>query len=60
MVTEGTTVKLNCRARGYPPPKIEWRREDGQKIVLRDESQNKKEGKRQFLCYIIIQYVAKK
>ena len=44
MVTEGTTVKLDCRARGYPTPKIEWRREDNKNIVLRDSQQTKKEG----------------
>ena len=44
MVTEGTTVKLDCKARGYPTPKIEWRREDNKNIVLRDTQQTKKEG----------------
>ncbi|XP_069194744.1 lachesin isoform X2 [Procambarus clarkii] len=28
VVREGTNVSLECRARGYPPPTVTWRRED--------------------------------
>lgn len=33
-VTEGDNVTLICRARGHPPPRILWRREDGQLLTV--------------------------
>lgn len=44
MVSEGNTVRLVCRAHGYPEPRVEWRREDGRKIALRPAGQAKNEG----------------
>lgn len=38
MVPEGGSAKLVCKARGYPKPKIVWRREDGGTIVARGPS----------------------
>ncbi|XP_059487667.1 lachesin-like isoform X4 [Neocloeon triangulifer] len=38
MVPEGGTVKLTCRARGYPTPHVQWRREDNSEIVIREPS----------------------
>ncbi|XP_058807657.1 lachesin isoform X2 [Phymastichus coffea] len=38
MVPEGGSVKLLCKARGYPKPEINWKREDGQDIVSRAPS----------------------
>ncbi|KOB74922.1 Lachesin, partial [Operophtera brumata] len=34
MVPEGGTARVSCRARGVPPPRVMWKREDGQEIVL--------------------------
>ncbi|KAF2357801.1 Immunoglobulin [Trinorchestia longiramus] len=34
-VVDGGSVTLVCAARGYPAPRITWRREDGDPIVLR-------------------------
>ncbi|GBP44562.1 Lachesin [Eumeta japonica] len=36
MVPEGGTARVSCRARGTPPPRVMWKREDGQDIVVRD------------------------
>ncbi|XP_054159650.1 lachesin-like [Oppia nitens] len=36
VVNEGSDVSLRCRAKGYPPPEITWRREDGERIPLGD------------------------
>lgn len=36
MVPEGGSVKLVCKARGFPKPKITWRREDGGVIITRE------------------------
>lgn len=33
-VNEGDNVTLTCTATGKPTPRIVWRREDGQKIVV--------------------------
>ncbi|XP_050666276.1 lachesin-like [Leptidea sinapis] len=41
MVPEGGAAKLVCKARGYPPPKIIWRREDGGDIISRGGPQGK-------------------
>ncbi|KAK2713504.1 lachesin-like [Artemia franciscana] len=35
LVPEGGSVKLVCRARGYPQPTVKWHRTDGGDIVLR-------------------------
>ncbi|KAF4532668.1 hypothetical protein B566_EDAN002903, partial [Ephemera danica] len=35
MVPEGGSAKLVCKAKGFPRPKIVWRREDGGEIILR-------------------------
>lgn len=45
MVPEGGSAKLVCKARGYPPPKIVWRREDGGDIISRGGPQGKTKGK---------------
>lgn len=44
MVPEGGSAKLVCKARGYPPPKILWRREDGGDIISRSGPQGKTKG----------------
>ncbi|XP_037968569.2 lachesin isoform X2 [Plutella xylostella] len=41
MVPEGGSAKLVCKARGFPPPKILWRREDGGDIISRGGPQGK-------------------
>lgn len=43
MVPEGGSAKLVCKARGYPKPRIVWRREDGGTIVTRGNSLGKVE-----------------
>ncbi|XP_050313906.1 lachesin-like isoform X2 [Anthonomus grandis grandis] len=43
MVPEGGSAKLVCKARGYPQPKIIWRREDSGTILARGNSSSKKE-----------------
>ncbi|XP_015181634.1 PREDICTED: lachesin-like isoform X2 [Polistes dominula] len=35
-VGEGGQVKLTCRARGVPPPRVLWRREDSKGIIIRE------------------------
>ncbi|KDR20347.1 Lachesin [Zootermopsis nevadensis] len=35
MVPEGGSAKLVCKARGFPKPRVIWRREDGGEIILR-------------------------
>ncbi|KAK8750890.1 hypothetical protein OTU49_015044 [Cherax quadricarinatus] len=35
MVPEGSNAPIVCRAKGYPPPKITWTREDQKPIVMR-------------------------
>ncbi|XP_046677770.1 lachesin-like [Homalodisca vitripennis] len=34
-VQEGENATLTCRAKGHPPPRINWRREDSEHIVVR-------------------------
>lgn len=34
VVSEGSNVTLKCRARGHPPPHIQWKREDRKEIPL--------------------------
>lgn len=44
MVPEGGTVRVSCHARGLPPPRVMWKREDGSSIVLRDANGSKNKG----------------
>jgi hypothetical protein len=44
MVPEGGTVKLTCRANGYPVPHVLWRREDNVDIVIKEPSGVKTKG----------------
>ncbi|GLV34373.1 Dpr-interacting protein alpha [Carabus blaptoides fortunei] len=41
MIPEGGTIKLTCRARGYPVPHVLWRREDGSDIIVREPNGQK-------------------
>ncbi|TGZ57520.1 lachesin [Temnothorax longispinosus] len=34
-VAEGDNATLSCRATGHPPPRVSWRREDGEQIMIR-------------------------
>lgn len=45
MVPEGSSAKLICKARGFPKPKITWRREDGREIIDRTGPLGKTKGK---------------
>jgi len=36
-VQEGEDASLVCRATGHPPPRVTWRREDGETISLRKQ-----------------------
>ncbi|XP_037921766.1 protein amalgam isoform X2 [Hermetia illucens] len=42
MVPEGGSAKLMCKARGFPKPKITWRREDGRDIIARSHGTKSK------------------
>lgn len=44
MVSEGGTVKLTCKAKGHPVPHIQWRKEDGGDIIIRDPSGHRSRG----------------
>lgn len=44
MVPEGGSAKLVCKAKGHPKPKIVWRREDGNEIILRGLQSTKSKG----------------
>lgn len=37
-VSEGENVTLNCQATGTPKPRVSWRREDGQHILIRNST----------------------
>jgi len=41
IIPEGGSARLQCKARGHPPPTISWQREDGQQIVLRQGRKHK-------------------
>lgn len=44
-VREGDNATLTCKAVGHPQPRIVWKREDGEKITLRNQSRDSISGK---------------
>lgn len=46
MVPEGGSAKLVCKSRGFPKPKIIWKREDGREIIARNGPHGKTKCKR--------------
>ncbi|KAG5875642.1 hypothetical protein JTB14_003486 [Gonioctena quinquepunctata] len=44
MVPEGGNVKLTCRARGHPEPYVQWRREDGNDIIIKEPGEQRTPG----------------
>jgi hypothetical protein len=48
-VSEGENATLWCRATGHPTPRIAWKREDGQPIMIRKGARDIQRGKRP--CY---------
>jgi hypothetical protein len=48
MVPEGGSAKLVCKARGFPKPRVVWRREDGGEIILRGGPSTKTRGQYTF------------
>lgn len=56
MVPEGGNTKLMCKARGYPKPKIEWKREGNTDITLRGTTGAKTKCKRPFFDVDFVYY----
>jgi hypothetical protein len=41
VANEGGSIMLLCQATGVPEPTVQWRREDGRDIVVRNEGRDK-------------------
>lgn len=48
LIPEGGVARLSCKARGFPQPRVTWRREDGQEIVIRNGALQKHKGYHHF------------
>lgn len=58
MVPEGESVRLSCKAKGYPQPHITWRREDNEDIILKDPSGAKERGTLLFcISFVVVIFV---
>lgn len=44
-VKEGDNATLACKAVGHPQPRIVWKREDGENIILKKSSRDTETGK---------------
>lgn len=49
-IRENQNISLTCKANGFPTPKIMWRREDGQPILV----ERRKKGKLSSMLRIIV------
>jgi hypothetical protein len=49
VVLEGQSVTLQCSATGHPPPKIRWKRKDGQPLPMSREVSSQGEIGKPFL-----------
>lgn len=45
ITTEGSNVTLRCKAKGMPPPKISWKREDQTAITVQNSNQSGQQNK---------------
>lgn len=59
MIPEGGSAKLICKARGYPEPKILWKREDGGDIIVRTGTTVKTKSKMNGFTRIIMFHLIK-
>lgn len=50
-VQEGENATLVCHAAGHPAPRILWRREDGESLILRKGLRDVTKGKRLSVKY---------
>jgi len=50
-VQEGENATLVCHATGHPVPRILWRREDGESLILRKGVRDVTKGKALHLTY---------
>lgn len=44
-VVENKSATLECKARGVPKPTIQWKREDGGEIIIRNANNEKNKSK---------------
>lgn len=53
-ISEGENVTLVCKATGHPQPRILWRRENGDKLILHTGTHQTEKGSFMFKPYIRI------
>lgn len=51
IASEGSNVTLRCKAKGHPPPQIQWKREDRKEIPLQSPQGKKYVGQYPFIHY---------
>ncbi|XP_032670656.1 lachesin-like [Odontomachus brunneus] len=56
-VGEGGQVKLTCRARGVPAPRVSWRREDGKNIIIREQSAVSGQNQKSYVTASVTEYL---
>lgn len=55
-IAEGENATLVCKATGHPQPRILWRREDGDKLILHTGTHHTEKGNVHQIFFLLLEF----